>query len=75
MRRLDHTAAKRIKAYLAGVLASGDPRSRGLALTSQLAGKWRYRVGDLRVIVEIQDSKLVVIAIRIGHRSHIYQER
>lgn len=50
-----------------------DPRAHGKGLTANRAGKWRYRVGDYRILCEIRDEELVVLAIEIGHRSKIYQ--
>jgi hypothetical protein len=47
-------------------------RARGKALTGDLAGYWRYRIGDYRVLVEIRDETLVIVAITLGHRSGIY---
>jgi mRNA interferase RelE/StbE len=71
-RQLDKPILRRVSAYLDEIVASGDPRSRGRSLSSNLKGYWRYRVGDYRVIVKIKDSELVVIAAEIGHRSTIY---
>lgn len=71
--KLDRTAAKRITTFLRERVASADdPRSSGKALAGQLAGLWRYRVGDYRVICQIEDGTLVVLVVRIGHRSEIY---
>jgi mRNA interferase RelE/StbE len=51
-----------------------NPRSIGEALTgSTLGNYWRYRVGDYRIICEIQDKKLFVFALRIGHRREVYR--
>lgn len=71
-RKLDRQVLRRIKTYLDEVCELEDPRSRGKGLTGDLAGYWRYRVGDYRVIVEIRDSVLVIVAIGLGHRSEIY---
>ncbi len=49
-----------------------DPRAHGKGLTANQSGKWRYRVGDYRVLCEIRDKELVVLAIEIGHRRNIY---
>ena len=49
-----------------------DPRAHGKGLTANKSGKWRYRVGDYRVLCEISDEELVVLAIEIGHRRDIY---
>lgn len=50
-----------------------NPRSQGTGLTAGLTGKWRYRVGNYRVLCEIRDSELVVLAIEVGHRRKIYK--
>lgn len=71
-RKLDRPIVVRIKRYLDEVCALEDPRQRGKGLTADRAGYWRYRIGDYRVVVEIRDSELVVVAIGLGHRSEIY---
>ena len=71
-RKLDQQVLRRIKAYLDEVCELEDPRSRGKGLSADLAGYWRYRIGDYRVIMEIRDSVLVIVAIGLGHRSDIY---
>ena len=50
-----------------------DPRAHGKALTGNLSGLWRYRVGDFRLIAEIKDDRLVILMLEVGHRSKIYQ--
>ncbi|MDO4183376.1 MAG: type II toxin-antitoxin system RelE/ParE family toxin [Coriobacteriia bacterium] len=50
-----------------------DPRACGLGLTADKSGIWRYRVGDYRVLCDIQGEELVVLAIEIGHRRDIYK--
>ncbi|MCL2655417.1 MAG: type II toxin-antitoxin system RelE/ParE family toxin [Coriobacteriia bacterium] len=50
-----------------------DPRFQGKGLTASLSGKWRYRIGDYRVLCEINDTDLVVLALEVGHRSKIYR--
>lgn len=72
--KLDRTAAKRITTFLRERIASADdPRSTGKALAGQLAGIWRYRVGDFRLICQIEDGKLLILVVTIGHRSEIYR--
>ena len=71
-RKLDRQVLRRVKAYFDGVCELDDPRSRGKGLTGDLAGYWRYRIGDYRVLVEVHDDDLVIIAITLGHRSGIY---
>lgn len=50
-----------------------DPRVHGKGLTTGLSGKWRYRIGDYRVLCEIRDNDLVVLAIEVGHRRNVYR--
>ena len=59
-------------AYLEEVGTFDDPRQRGKALTASHAGVWRYRVSDYRVLVQIIDGTLTVLALRIGHRRDVY---
>ena len=71
-RKLDPQVLRRVKTYLDEVCELDDPRSRGKGLSGDLAGYWRYRIGDYRVLVEIRDEQLVIVAITLGHRSGIY---
>ncbi len=52
-----------------------NPRMRGDGLTANRSGQWRYRIGDYRLICDIQDSRLVILALSIGHRSEIYRKK
>ena len=54
-RRLDPRVLRRVKAYLDEVCELDDPRSRGGGLAGGLAGYWRDRIGDYRVLVEVRD--------------------
>lgn len=49
-----------------------DPRKFGKELTTNRSGQWRYRIGKYRVIVEIEDSQLVVLAVQVGHEKNVY---
>lgn len=73
LRKLDRQVARRIAAYLEELVTScSDPRQRGQGLTANWAGLWRYRVGDYRVICQLEDELLLVLVVRIGHRSEAY---
>ncbi len=74
LKKLDRPVRRRIAAALDEVIESDDPRSRGRTLSGNLAGYWRYRVGDYRVLADIQDHRLVIIAIGVGHRSTVYHD-
>ena len=71
--KLDKTAAERILRFLEERIATEeDPRRFGESLAENLSGLWKYRIGDYRVIVEIQDERVVVLVLRVGHRSKVY---
>lgn len=73
LKKLDHGEAKRIKDYLRErVEPLDDPRQLGKTLKGDLSTLWRYRVGDYRLICELQDEVLVVLVVRLGHRKDIY---
>lgn len=67
--------AKRILKFLYERLRPLDtPRSIGEPLKgSQFSGLWRYRVGDYRILCEIQDEKVSILAVQVGHRREIYK--
>ena len=50
-----------------------DARVHGKPLTADRVGQWRYRIGDYRVIAKIEDGKLIILVIAIGHRREIYK--
>ena len=50
-----------------------DPRAFGKGLTANRSGEWRYRIVDYRVLCEIRDDDLIVLAIEIGHRREVYK--
>lgn len=49
-----------------------DPRIHGKGLTFNKAGQWRYRIGDYRLICEIQDEQITILILEVGHRRNIY---
>jgi mRNA interferase RelE/StbE len=51
-----------------------DPRHFGKPLRASKFGLWRYRVRDYRIICELQDKRLVVLVVAIGHRSTVYED-
>lgn len=74
--KLDRTVQLEIVRYLRERIATDqDPRRFGQPLRRNLAGRWKYRVGDYRLICEIQDSKILVLVLMVGHRSKIYGQR
>ncbi|HEX3967370.1 MAG TPA: type II toxin-antitoxin system RelE/ParE family toxin [Edaphobacter sp.] len=72
--RLDQSIQRRIFHYLHERIASAaNPRDFGKPLLHDLAGLWRYRIGDYRILCRIEDDKLTVLVVEIGHRSRIYK--
>jgi mRNA interferase RelE/StbE len=72
--KLDRFRAKMILNWLKeNVDGCADPRHTGKSLKGRLREYWRYRVGNYRVICDIQDEKLVVLAVSIGDRKDVYE--
>ena len=71
---MDRPEQKKIVDYLAErIEGCKNPRHFGEALSANRAGLWRYRVGDYRIICEIQDDKVIVLVLTIGHRREVYK--
>ncbi len=73
--KLDQQVARRILAFLHDrVMVNGDPRGVGQALKgSELGELWKYRVGDYRVIADIEGRVLRVLVVRVGNRKDVYR--
>ena len=73
LKKMDKHTARLITGWLRKNIENCvDPRQHGKGLTSNRSGAWRYRIGDYRIIVEIQDEKIIVVDVEIGHRKEIY---
>lgn len=73
LRKMDATQRAIILKWLdKHIDGCADPRAHGKGLTADRAGEWRYRIGDYRVLCDIQDDCLVVLAFNIDHRSRVY---
>jgi mRNA interferase RelE/StbE len=75
--KLDRQITQRILRFLQKrVSPLKDPRSIGNILKGPKFGEfWRYRVGDYRIVVRIEDDVLLVLVLRIGHRKHVYKKQ
>ncbi len=73
--KLDKQAAERVLSELEEISMLDDPRCRGKALKGSFAGLWRYRVGDYRIVADIEDDVLVVLVVDVAHRSRVYKRR
>ena len=73
-KKLDFITQRTISKWIVKNLEATDNlRLHGKALSGNLKGLWRYRIGDYRLIADIQDNELVIVAIDIGHRREIYR--
>lgn len=73
LRKLGKSAQRDIIVYLDERVAGvGDLRRFGKGLKADLAGLWRYRVGDYRVLCQIRDGELLVLLVAVGHRRDVY---
>ena len=73
IKKMDSSTSKLIRTWIEkNLMNTENPRIKGKPLTGDLKGLWRYRVGDYRILAEIQDDKIVILILDIGHRSKIY---
>lgn len=73
-RKLDKYTQKMLRAWIDKNLVNcEDPRIHGKGLTANRSGQWRYRIGDYRIICEIQDDKMIILALTVGHRRDAYE--
>lgn len=72
-KKLDKYTQKLIKAWITkNLVGCENPRVHGKGLTSNRSGQWRYRIGDYRLICQINENELVILALTVGHRSEVY---
>lgn len=75
LRKLDSQTQDRILKWLRQTIATDeDPRRTGKSLKGLMKGLWRYRVGNYRIISQIQDENILILVVRIGHRGDIYED-
>ena len=73
LRRLDRQAQQDILRYFRERISTDeDPKRFGKALRGDLTGLWRYRVRDYRAVCRIEDDRLIVLVVTVGHRRQIY---
>ena len=75
LRKMDHQVQVRIVGFLKDRVAPlEDPRSIGEALAgSKLGNYWKYRVGDWRIVCDIEDQRIIVRVLRVGNRREVYK--
>lgn len=73
LRKLDKQVTKRIIDYLEKRISTAEnPKEQGKALTYNKSGLWRYRIGDYRIICQINDETITILVLEVGHRKDIY---
>lgn len=74
-KKLDKYTQLMIKSWITKNLVDCEnPRIHGKGLTANRKGQWRYRIGDYRLICEIKDSELIILALSVGHRREVYKK-
>ena len=73
-KKLDKYTQRMIKGWIEKHLVGEEnPRRHGKGLTANRSGQWRYRIGDYRLLCHIDDGKLIILALSVGHRREIYE--
>lgn len=74
-KKLDPYTQRMIKAWIEKHLSNCEnPCALGKPLAADKKGQWRYRIGDYRLLCVIEDEKLVILALSVGHRGEIYRK-
>ena len=74
-RKLDRYTQLMIKSWIdKNLVGCSDPRIHGKGLSENRSGQWRYRIGDYRLICVIEDDKLIITALTVGHRREVYKD-
>ncbi|WP_315325872.1 type II toxin-antitoxin system RelE/ParE family toxin [Treponema socranskii] len=71
--KLDKPVQKQVQIFIVKLQSMKDPRSSGKALGGNLAGMWRYRVDDYRLVCEIENDKILITVLHIAHRKDVYR--
>ena len=73
-KKLDKYTQRMIKGWIEkSLVGEENPRRHGKGLTANRSGQWRYRIGDYRLLCHIDDGKLIILALSVGHRREIYE--
>lgn len=74
LKKLEKPIQQRIAGYFEkNILNCPNPRRKGKQLSGILSNQWCYRVGTYRILAEIQDERMIILAVSIGHRREIYR--
>ena len=74
LKKMDRKIAAFILSFIEEKLVDCEnPRLHGKALQANLNDKWRYRVGDYRILAKIEDNAVIITIVEVGHRREIYE--
>ncbi len=75
LKKLEKRTVEQIRQVMESRVAREEnPRNLGKAMTGEWKGLWRFRVGDYRIVCDIRDAELVIVAVQIGHRKDVYDK-
>lgn len=75
LKKLDKYTRQMIYSWIGkNLVGCENPRQHGKALKANRSGQWRYRIGDYRLICHIDDEKLIILALSVGHRRSVYDD-
>ena len=76
LKKMDRQTASMLLGWMRKNLEGCEnPRQHGKGLSANRSGQWRYRVGKYRLIAEIEDDRIVILILSIGHRSDVYKSK
>ena len=76
LKKMDRQTASMLLGWMRKNLEGCEnPRQLGKGLSANRSGQWRYRVGNYRLIAEIEDDRIVILILSIGHRSDVYKSK
>ncbi len=74
LKKIDKKDSTKIAAWIKKNLVDCEnPRQYGKALKGNLSDSWRYRIGNYRILAHIEDDRVVITVVNIGHRKEIYK--
>jgi len=75
LKKLDKYTQTFILSWISkNLVGCSDPRQHGKPLSGNRVGQWRYRIGEYRLLAEIDDDKIIILNITVGHRRDIYDK-
>lgn len=74
LKKIDRSTAALILGWVRkNLVGCADPRAHGKSLTANRSGQWRYRIGNYRLLAYIDDRRVVMLMLSVGHRSEVYR--